>query len=258
MSPIHSFWRRSRASGLAAAAAVGLAAAASLSTVGVSTSSAVPLGKVAPVASSSNGTGTGFWHTSGSQIVDANDQPVRMTGLNWFGGETTNDTFHGLWSRGYKSMIDQMVELGYNSMRVPYSDDLFKPGATTNSIDAPVEPGSAGSQPAAGVRQGDRLRGQQGDAGPPRPAPPGLRRPVGPLVHRVGLGEHLDRQLEDAWRPSTRATRSSSAPTCTTSRTTTSRPRVGSCWGCGDTTARLAPGRRAGRQRDPRPSTRTG
>ena len=37
----------------------------------------------------------GYWHTSGSQLLDANNQPVRITGVNWFGLETANYAPHG-------------------------------------------------------------------------------------------------------------------------------------------------------------------
>ena len=72
--------------------------------------------------------GAGYWHTSGRQILDAAGQPVRIAGINWFGFETANYVVHGLWSRDYKSMIDQMKSLGYNTIRLPYSDDIFKSG----------------------------------------------------------------------------------------------------------------------------------
>nr|WP_225845876.1 cellulase family glycosylhydrolase [Streptomyces sp. HPF1205] len=78
--------------------------------------------------------GTGYWHTSGRDILDSNNQPVRIAGVNWFGFETSNDVVHGLWSRDYKSMMDQMKSLGYNTIRLPYSDDIFKPGTMPNSI----------------------------------------------------------------------------------------------------------------------------
>jgi cellulose 1,4-beta-cellobiosidase len=165
MSLIHSLWRRSRASGLAAVTAMSLGAAAVLSAAaapGAAPATSVGLGHVAKVASTGNGTGTGFWHTSGAQIVDANNQPVRMTGLNWFGGETGNYTFHGLWSRGYKSMIDQMVQLGYNSMRLPFSDDLFKPGATTNSINYQQNPDLQGLSPLAVIDKVITYAGSKG------------------------------------------------------------------------------------------------
>ncbi|MEK8107492.1 hypothetical protein NKG94_24535 [Micromonospora sp. M12] len=44
------------------------------------------------------GTGTGYLHTNGNQIVDSTGATVRLTGINWFGMETDNKTFHGLWS----------------------------------------------------------------------------------------------------------------------------------------------------------------
>jgi len=78
--------------------------------------------------------GTGYWHTSGRDILDSNNQPVRIAGINWFGFETSNEVVHGLWSRDYKNMIDQMKSLGYNTIRLPYSDDIFKTGAAANSI----------------------------------------------------------------------------------------------------------------------------
>ncbi|MFG2791541.1 cellulase family glycosylhydrolase [Streptomyces sp. NPDC048419] len=79
--------------------------------------------------------GAGYWHTSGRQILDAAGQPVRIAGINWFGFETGNHVVHGLWSRDYRSMIDQMRSLGYNTIRLPYSDDIFKSGTVPNSID---------------------------------------------------------------------------------------------------------------------------
>jgi endoglucanase len=79
--------------------------------------------------------GTGYWHTSGRQLLDAANQPVRIAGINWFGFETANYSPHGLWTRDYKSVLDQIKATGYNSLRLPYSDDIFKPGVMPNSID---------------------------------------------------------------------------------------------------------------------------
>jgi endoglucanase len=79
--------------------------------------------------------GTGYWHTSGRQILDSNNTPVRIAGINWFGFETSNNVVHGLWTRDYKSMLDQIKSLGYNTLRLPYSDDIFKSGTAANSID---------------------------------------------------------------------------------------------------------------------------
>lgn len=71
------------------------------------------------------GTGTGYWHTSGSSIVDASGTAVRIAGVNWFGMETPDYTVDGLWSRGYKDMMNQMVSLGFNTIRLPYSNQFL-------------------------------------------------------------------------------------------------------------------------------------
>src|SRR6188508_2962650 len=96
--------------------------------VGLSSASVRAESAVSPPEESAAalGTGNGFWHAVGSTLVDADGTPVRSTGLNWFGMETSNKTFHGLWARSYQSMVDQMVEQGYNTLRIPYSNDVLR------------------------------------------------------------------------------------------------------------------------------------
>jgi endoglucanase len=128
---------RSRAARYAIAALAGLAAT---TVVAGPAQAAARASAVQPLA----GTGTGFWHAAGSQLVDATGAPVRMTGVNWFGAETANYTFHGLWTRNYQDMVNQVAGLGYNTLRVPYSDQLLDPGSTPNSIDLAKNPDLAG------------------------------------------------------------------------------------------------------------------
>ncbi|WP_240799194.1 cellulase family glycosylhydrolase [Streptomyces sp. A0958] len=85
----------------------------------------LPLAGAQVASAAEASSGSGYWHTSGRQILDADNQPVRVAGINWFGFETANYVAHGLWSRDYKSMIDQMRSLGYNTIRLPSSDDIF-------------------------------------------------------------------------------------------------------------------------------------
>ncbi len=81
------------------------------------------------------GTGTGYLHTSGNKIVDSTGTTVRLTGINWFGMETDNKTFHGLWANvTWRSQVDHMAQLGYNTLRVPFSNDALKPGAQATGI----------------------------------------------------------------------------------------------------------------------------
>src|SRR3954451_7121616 len=95
-----------------------------------------------------SGTGSGYLSTRGNQIVDATGATVRLTGINWFGMETDNKTFHGLWaSVTWKSMIDHMAQLGYNTIRVPYSGDALKSGAVATSVNTNSNPDLVGLSP---------------------------------------------------------------------------------------------------------------
>ncbi|NUS04037.1 MAG: cellulase family glycosylhydrolase [Nonomuraea sp.] len=99
-------------------------------------------------AGAATGTGTGYLHTSGNKIVDSTGATVRLTGINWFGMETDNKTFHGLWSSNpWKGQIDKMASLGYNTLRVPYSNDALKPGATATGVNDYVNPDLVGLSP---------------------------------------------------------------------------------------------------------------
>ena len=68
----------------------------------------------------------GFFHTEGNQIVDASGHPVEIAGVNWFGFETATAAPHGLFARSYTAMMDQMKALGFNTIRLPFSDQLLR------------------------------------------------------------------------------------------------------------------------------------
>ncbi|MET9613842.1 cellulase family glycosylhydrolase [Kitasatospora indigofera] len=108
--------------------AVALASTALIATVPAAQAAGTAPATTATAATTADATaaGSGYWHTSGRQLLDESNRPVRIAGINWFGFETANYVPHGLWSRDYKSMIDQMKSLGYNTIRLPYSDDIFK------------------------------------------------------------------------------------------------------------------------------------
>ena len=68
--------------------------------------------------------------TENARIVDKNGEEVTLTGVNWFGFETDTYAPHGLWSRNYEDMLDQIRDAGFNTIRLPYSNELFEPGST--------------------------------------------------------------------------------------------------------------------------------
>ena len=82
----------------------------------------------------------GWLSTSGNQIVDSTGHSVQIAGVNWFGFESTNMSPDGLWTRSYKDMMDQMVELGFNTIRLPFSSEMLHSTATPSGIDFSKNP----------------------------------------------------------------------------------------------------------------------
>ncbi|MFE7271304.1 cellulase family glycosylhydrolase [Streptomyces sp. NPDC057623] len=192
---------------------------------------AQPAEASAPGAVQAAEAGAGYWHTSGRQILDASGQPVRIAGINWFGFETGNHVPHGLWSRDYKSMLDQMTSLGYNTLRLPFSDDILKSGTLPDSIN--FDGGkNADLQGLTSLQVMDRIVAYAG---------------------QIGLKIVLDRHRPDAagqsalwyttavpestWIANLKAlaTRYAGNPTVV-GIDLHNEPHDPACWGCGDTT----------------------
>ena len=81
-----------------------------------------------------------YLHTSGNKIYDASNQAANLSGLNWFGFETSNNVVHGLWSRSWQSMLDQIKSLGYNVIRLPFSNAMLQAGVMPTSVDYTINP----------------------------------------------------------------------------------------------------------------------
>jgi endoglucanase len=79
-------------------------------------------------------------HTCGGRILNQNGQAVQITGVSWFGMETGTYAPHGLWTRSWKAMLDQIADLGFNTIRLPFSDDALTPGRQPQSINYQLNP----------------------------------------------------------------------------------------------------------------------
>lgn len=100
--------------------------------------------------------------TKKGDIVDSNGRKVVMTGVNWFGFETGTFAPHGLWTRSLDSMLDQMAKQGFNTMRLPYSNEMFDAKSKPNGIDYKKNPelkGLTGQQIMDKVVKGATDRG---------------------------------------------------------------------------------------------------
>jgi endoglucanase len=88
-----------------------------------------------------------FLNTYHSELVDAaSGCQVSLTGINWFGFETSAFAPHGLGVRNYQDMLNQMAHLGFNTLRLPYTDQLFDPGSQPQGINYQLNPDLKGLQ----------------------------------------------------------------------------------------------------------------
>lgn len=90
------------------------------------------------------GLAAGSLHTAGASLLDADGREVRLTGVNWFGLETNTFAPHGLWARNWEELLDQIAALGWNALRLPFSNQLFDPESRPNGIDYQRNPDLAG------------------------------------------------------------------------------------------------------------------
>src|SRR5262249_23800109 len=81
-----------------------------------------------------------YLHTCSSRIYDARGTPFHIVGVSWFGMETGNAAPDGLWARNWQTILDQLAQLGYNTIRLPYSNDILKPGTSPSGINYLLNP----------------------------------------------------------------------------------------------------------------------
>src|SRR5258708_4084485 len=88
-----------------------------------------------------------FLTTFHSELVDASSGcQVSLTGVNWFGFETSTFAPHGLWARNWQDMLKQIAQAGFNTIRLPFTNQLFDPGNQPNSINYQLNPDLKGLQ----------------------------------------------------------------------------------------------------------------
>ncbi|KFY03078.1 hypothetical protein O988_01716 [Pseudogymnoascus sp. VKM F-3808] len=62
--------------------------------------------------------------TSGRHILDADDNPVRLASVNWYGGSDELFVPSGLDIKHRSTIAATIRKLGFNSVRLPYSDEM--------------------------------------------------------------------------------------------------------------------------------------
>ena len=87
--------------------------------------------------------GTTF-HACGGRILGTDGKPAQITGVSWFGMETGTYAPHGLWTRNWQAMLDQIAALGFNTVRLPFSNDVLTAGRMPQNINYDINPDLAG------------------------------------------------------------------------------------------------------------------
>ena len=103
---------------------------------GSSTAASNPAESFAPSARGGSLLPSGYLSTSGSQIVDAAGNPVRIDSIGWYGTDgPAGSALQGLWTASYGTILDSIKADGFNTVRIPWSDaDLNTPFAGTNAL----------------------------------------------------------------------------------------------------------------------------
>jgi endoglucanase len=65
-------------------------------------------------------------HTSGASIVDANGKAVKLDFVNWYGAESPDYVVGGLEYEPISEIIGQIVSMGFNGVRLPWSNQLWE------------------------------------------------------------------------------------------------------------------------------------
>ena len=76
---------------------------------------------------------SGNWTTSGTQILNPSGQQYVISGVNWYGFETTAYVAHGMYAKNYTAILDSVKQYGYNTVRLPFSNYMWEKNPTPGS-----------------------------------------------------------------------------------------------------------------------------
>lgn len=90
------------------------------------------LGRVASVRAA--GCATPYLHTAGARILDACNNPLVLRALNWYGFDSNDFVAGGLHYWSYKTIINRIKGLGYNALRIPFSNEMVERNPVVSAL----------------------------------------------------------------------------------------------------------------------------
>jgi aryl-phospho-beta-D-glucosidase BglC (GH1 family) len=95
------------------------------------TATVPPTATVTPTAT---GCATPYLHTSESRIVNACGTPVRLQAVNWYGFDSNDFVVAGLHYWSYKTIVDRVKALGFNALRIPFSNEMVERNPVVSAL----------------------------------------------------------------------------------------------------------------------------
>jgi endoglucanase len=83
-------------------------------------------------------------HTSGASITAANGAPVKLDFVNWYGAESPDYVVGGLEYQPVSEIISQIVSMGFNGVRLPWSNQLWESNPVVSAALVAANPQFAG------------------------------------------------------------------------------------------------------------------
>ncbi|MBG6190745.1 endoglucanase [Arthrobacter sp. CAN_A212] len=137
-------WARARWAKVLVPAVAGLLV---LAGCGVAQPAAQPTAISAVRAADVSVTGAGWLHTDGGTIRDTANKPYVIRAANWFGLETPDCVPHGLWTIKLNDGLRQIKSMGFNTIRLPYSNQCITSGKVSSDTNFYANPDLASKSP---------------------------------------------------------------------------------------------------------------
>jgi len=105
----------------------------------------------------------GYLRGVGGKLVESTGRPMKLVGVSWFGFETSSCALHGLSVRNWRDMLNQISGVGFNVLRLPYSNQfLDDPTCVPTGVDYRKNPDLKGLK---GLALMDRIVDEAGRHG---------------------------------------------------------------------------------------------
>ncbi len=82
----------------------------------------------------------GFLRSFHSELLDASGCQAHLWGVSWSGLETGTFAPNGLGVRNWQDMLNQIARTGFNTIRLPFSNQLFDPTSQPQGINYQLNP----------------------------------------------------------------------------------------------------------------------